>query len=399
MGLFRKNPNETAYTGGKKHWADVIKNTGIGGDLVWRQPEEDFNTNSTLIVMPGEQAVFLKGGNIEEIFDSGTYTLSTQNYPFISRLRNAFTGGISVFNCVVYFVRTATSVEIRWGTDGPIQVRDKILGIQTDIKARGSYRVRIGNAGKFLNKLLGNNIRSLSPDELEEYFGKEFLAEIKPVIAEYVNNSQTEILGIAGKQREIARAIEPTLREALENYGIELEKFSISAIDVDDNELRRQYDQIGMDAIAKIRNAQANRQEMEILGANWQAQQQVDILKAMAANPGEGSMGASIGMGMAAAQQFFNMGQQINQQTAAATPPRPPAPVPIYAYIGGQQIGPAPIDHFRQYVRAGQMDRNTLVWREGMADWAPASTLPELASLFMTPPPPPAPPVPPVPGR
>ena len=28
MALFGKNPNEVAYTGGKKHWTDVIKNTG-----------------------------------------------------------------------------------------------------------------------------------------------------------------------------------------------------------------------------------------------------------------------------------------------------------------------------------------------------------------------------------
>ena len=25
MGLFKKNPNEVEFTGGKKHWTDVIK--------------------------------------------------------------------------------------------------------------------------------------------------------------------------------------------------------------------------------------------------------------------------------------------------------------------------------------------------------------------------------------
>ena len=92
MALFGKNPNESAYISGKKHWADVIKNSGSGDLLIWRQPEEDFNTQSTLIVMPGEEAIFLKGGVIEQTFDNGTYKLSTENYPFISRLRNAFTG-------------------------------------------------------------------------------------------------------------------------------------------------------------------------------------------------------------------------------------------------------------------------------------------------------------------
>ena len=174
MGLFDKNPNEAAYAGGKKHWTDVIKNSGPGELLIWRQPEEDFNTNSTLVVMPGEQAIFIKGGNIEEVFDNGTYKLSTANYPFISRLRNAFSGGISTFNCVVYFVRSADSEEIRFGTDSPIQVRDKVWGVRTDARVRGAYKVRIVNPAKFLEKLIGNNIQFQLQGELDKYFASEF---------------------------------------------------------------------------------------------------------------------------------------------------------------------------------------------------------------------------------
>lgn len=54
---FKKNRNEAAYFDGKKHFIDVIKNTGDSSFLIWRQPEEDFNTHSKLIVMPGETAV------------------------------------------------------------------------------------------------------------------------------------------------------------------------------------------------------------------------------------------------------------------------------------------------------------------------------------------------------
>jgi len=38
-----KNENEAAYKDGKKHWSDVIKNSGDGNLLIWRQPEEDFS--------------------------------------------------------------------------------------------------------------------------------------------------------------------------------------------------------------------------------------------------------------------------------------------------------------------------------------------------------------------
>lgn len=99
----------------RRHWANVIKNTGAGDFLIWRQPKEDFNTNSTLIVMPGEEAIFIKGGVIEQIFENGTYKLSTENCPLIGRIRNAFTAGVSTFNCVVYFVRTTHSMKVFGG--------------------------------------------------------------------------------------------------------------------------------------------------------------------------------------------------------------------------------------------------------------------------------------------
>lgn len=387
MGLFSKktpaNDNQP-----KKNWADVIKNTGIGGDIVYRHPLEDFNTNSTVIVMPGEEAVFVNQGNVEQVFTSGTYKLSTQNYPFISRLRNRFTGGVSVFSCVVYFVRTASSVEVRWGTDGAIQVRDKILGIQTNLKARGSYRMKIGNAGVFLHKLLGNGINSMSPSELEKYFGQEFLGLIKNQIATYVSNGTGEILGIASHQDEIAKSIEPEMAQSFADYGIELLKFTISAIDLDDNELRRKYDEIGMDAIAKVRNAQADKSVMDILGQNWQAQQQVDIYKEMVAQQGQSSDAARMGMGMAAAGAFFNMGQQFSQQHIQPSAPPPPMPQ-YYAFFNNQQVGPLTITQLGQYVASGNVNANTLVWCEGLSGWTPASAVPQLASLFggNTPPP------------
>lgn len=314
MGIFNKNTNETAYTGGKKNWADVIKNTGPGELLIWRQPEEDFNTNSTLIVMPGEEAIFIKGGTVEQTFENGTYKLSTENYPFISRLRNVFTGGTSTFNSVVYFVRKAHSEEILWGTDSPIQVRDKMLGIATKLKARGAYKVQIDNPVKFLEKLIGNNVPFQFQEELSKYFINEFQSKIKSSITRAANESTQELLGIEARLDEFADAISPFMQETLDNYGLRLVKFSIAAINIDDDELRKRYDEIGMDAIAKMRNAQADKSVMGILGEDWAKQQQIDILKGIANNEGGGgiaSAGAGLGMGLAAGGVFGGMAQQV----------------------------------------------------------------------------------------
>lgn len=314
MALFNKNPNEAAYVGGKKHWTDVIKNSGPGELLIWRQPEEDFNTNSTLIVMPGEEAIFIRSGNVEKTFESGTYKLSTDNYPFISRLRNAFSGGISTFNCVVYFVRKAHSVEIRWGTDSPIQVRDKLLGIATKLRCRGSYKIQIDNPVKFLEKLIGNNVPLQLQEELNKYFINEFQSKIKSVIARALNESNTELLGIDARLDEFSEIIEPFMQETLEDYGLKCVKFVVAAIDIDDDELRRRYDEIGMEAISKMREAQVDKAVMGILGDDWGRQQAANILSDLANNPGAGGVaaaGAGIGMGIGAGSAFGSMAQQM----------------------------------------------------------------------------------------
>ena len=338
MALFNKNPNEVAFTGGKKHWADVIKNTGPGDLLIWRQPEEDFNTNSTLIVMPGEEAIFIKGGIVESVSENGTYKLATDNHPFISRIRNAFTGGISTFNCVVYFVRKADSQEIRWGTDSPIQVRDKVWGVRTDVRVRGAYKVRIENGVKFLEKLIGNNVPFETQFELQNYFESEFQGKIKSAVSKYLNALQQELIGIDAYIDELSEQIQPSINEILYDYGLKCVKFSFAALDVD----KSKYDymdqgqmeginearQAAGRATAKVTLAQGDLGVMETLGENWGRQQAANILGTLASNPGAGGVaaaGAGMGMGMAAGGAFGSMAQQMfapmsNPQPAQTQP-------------------------------------------------------------------------------
>lgn len=333
MGLFGKNPNEVAYTGGKKHWTDVIKNSGPGELLVWRQPEEDFNTNSTLIVMPGEEAIFIKGGVVEQIFENGTYKLSTENYPFISRIRNAFSGGISTFNCVVYFVRKADSEEIRWGTETPIQVRDKVWGIRTSAKVRGAYKVRVENPVKFLEKLIGNNVPFQMQGDLDRYFASEFQGKIKSAVSKFLNSLEQELVGIDAYMEELSEQIEPYIDEIVEEYGLKCVRFSLAGLDIDISK----YDDIDktqIEAIAKGNLARGDKSVMNILGDDWGRQQAANILGELARNPGAGgvgAMGAGMGMGMAAGSVFGNMAnhmfEPMNQQSQQMQPVQQQQPI------------------------------------------------------------------------
>lgn len=320
MAWFRKNPNEVAYTGGKKHWADVIKNTGAPDMLIWRQPEEDFNTNSTLIVMPGEEAIFVKGGTIEQVFSNGTYKLSTENYPFISRLRNAFTGGISTFNCVVYFVRKADSQEIRWGTTSPIQVRDKVWGVRTDVKARGAYKTRIDNPGKLLEKLIGSNVNFQSQEDLNRYFANELQGKIKSAVSEFLNALQQELIGIDAYLDDLSEKIQPYIDQMLEDYGLKCVSFALSGMDVDTTKYD-QLDESQMELIARTKGFQADKAGLDILGQDWGRVKGVEVLKDLADNEGAGgvaAVGAGLGMGIGTAGTFGAITQQVFAENPTA---------------------------------------------------------------------------------
>jgi len=222
-------------------------------------------------------------------------------------------------------------MEILWGTSSPIQVRDKLLGIATKLRARGSYKIQVDNPQKFLTKLIGNNINIMEQQELlDDYFANEFQSKIKASITRALNETQTELLGIEARLEEFAETVEPFFGDVFVDYGLKMVKFSIAALDMDDDELRRRYDEIGMDAIAKMRNAQADRGVMDVLGNDWGRQQAANILGTLAQNPGSGGVaaaGAGLGMGMAAGGIFGGMAQQMfNPMQQQAQPNVPPQP-------------------------------------------------------------------------
>lgn len=341
MGLFGKNQNEVNYVGGKKHFADVIKNTSPSDTLIWLNGEEDFNTNSTLIVAESEEALFFKDGVIEQVFTGGKYKLDTNNYPFISRLRNAFTGGISTFNCKVYFVNKVHSMEVLWGTDSPIQVRDPIQGIATSVMARGAYRVQVQDSKKFLVKMAGNSKAFMTEQDMTVYFRSQFSQHIKSSIARYIKNSNEEILGICSEQDMLAEQITDYVAEAFDEYGIRLVNFSIAALDIPENDPGRM----------QLEEAYAQRRANEIHGISWAQRTSADILKDVAQNPGAGGMaaaGAGLGMGVAAGGVFGTMAQQMFAPMQGAvtgmTPAQPQAqqPQPTQASRRFVQSSPAP---------------------------------------------------------
>ncbi|WP_281757050.1 SPFH domain-containing protein [Succinatimonas hippei] len=278
-----------------KHILNSIENNSTTELLIWRHPVKNFNTNSVLTVRPGEQALFYKNGQLVKIFESGRFELKTENYPFISDLRNLLSGGVSTFTSDVYFVRTTISMEILWGTDTPIQMRDPVQNIYTSLKGRGAYKIRIENAPLFISKVSGF-IEEFTFDQINDFFFNEFLQHIKNSISLTLEEQKKELLGLSSCLNELASIIHPKLAKIFNQYGIELTSFNIIALDIPENDPNR----------IALEEAYRRKREFELFGKDYKVIKGMEILKDIANQSGAGgdlaAVGAGLGMGLSASK-------------------------------------------------------------------------------------------------
>ncbi|WP_404304635.1 SPFH domain-containing protein [Neorhodopirellula lusitana] len=76
-------------------------------------------------------------------------------------------------------------------------------------------------------------------------------------------------------------------------------------------------------------------------------------------------------------------------------PPALPSAQIWYISLNGSQSPPLKIEQVQQYAASGQLTASSMVWTEGMAQWAPAHEVPAIANVLGTATPPPMPPGPP----
>lgn len=331
MGLFAKNPNETNYVGGKKHFLDVIKNRGGIDDLVYLNPEEDFNNNSVLIVNEAEEALFCKDGVIEQVFGGGRYELKTENYPFISRLTNSLSGGISTFNCKVYFVRMENSKPLRWGTSMPVQVYDAQYQMTADVGANGSYVIRVVDSKLLYVKLMGSRARAMTAGYVEQQLEDVVSEEIIDAVKGVMERSDRPVIAQVSNVKAVASQVRPVLADALAEYGLALERFSIAVLRilknceylrlVNDVARQRQTQRVAITGRAEEQaRAMAAFGESQVNPA-WAAQQQVDLMQSVAQNPAGGvaGMAAGLGVGLGTMGAFGQVAGQVAGGTAGAS--------------------------------------------------------------------------------
>lgn len=416
--------------------------------------ENAIRCGSSLRVKDGEVAVFVykqKNGTMQD-FIVGPFdqTIKTANFPVLSSIIGLAYEGGTPFQAEIYFINLARIIQVKFGVPFFDVYDPRFADFGVPVAVRGTVSFSIGDYREFI-KL--HRLSTFNLDDFQKQIRDAVNRYVKDAVANAPAAHNIPVVQIESKTAQINDVVEYDLSERLkETFGVVVSGIDIGAIEIDkSSEGYRQLMSATKDlagatakaeAEAKIKDI-ADKQRIEAenyeetlrirreegqyaqrmhtrtsnFGA-YQVEKQAEVgvagaqaLGQMGANGagdvnidggGDGTgfnmaaMMASMAVGGAVGQNIAgamnNMMGGINQQ---ATPGAVPPPIPTVAYhiaVNGQATGPFDISVLAQMATAGQLTADSLVWKNGMVQWAKAGTVEELKNLFANV----MPPIPPV---
>ena len=401
--------------------------------------ENSIRWGSSLRVKDGEVAVFVykqKNGTMQD-FIVGPFdqTIKTSNFPVLASIVGLAYEGGTPFQAEIYFINLARIIQVKFGVPFFDVYDPRFADFGVPVAVRGTVSFSIGDYREFI-KL--HRLSTFNLDDFQKQIRDAVNRYVKDAVANAPAAHDIPVVQIESKTAQINDAIEYDISERLkESFGVLVSGVDISAIEIDKaSDGYRQLMAVTKDIattktqaetadyVERLRiqreegqYAQHKQTQTANLGA-FQVEKQAEVgvagaqaLGQMGANgAGDVSIGgssdgtgfnmaammASMAVGGAVGQNIAgamnNMMGGINQQTA---PGAVPPPIPTVAYhvaVNGQATGPFDISVLAQMATVGQLTADSLVWKNGMAQWAKAGTVDELKNLFANA----MPPIPPV---
>jgi len=338
--------------------------------------QNEIKNNAKLIVREGQTAVFVSEGQLADVFKPGTYTLNTKNLPILTTLKGWKYGFNSPFKAEVYFVNTHLFTDEKWGTKNAFMLSDERFGL-VEIRAFGTYSFRIIDPGKFVVDVVGTD-GNFTNYEVNEHLKSLIVTRFTDTVGEA--NLPIELY--AANTSELSETCREVMQPEFGRVGIELEKFYIENVSMPEELKKEIFEYSRLDKLDMVKLSQFKAAK---------------AMEAAAKNEG-GTAGAGMGMGMGfvLAQQMGNMMNPQNPQQVfggqpqqAAVPPPLAVQVQYHYAVNGQQNGPVSIDKLKELFANRTVNRDSLVWKQGMENWAALKEVDELKSFLggNTPPP------------
>lgn len=404
--------------------------------------ENAIRWGSSLRVKDGEVAVFVykqNNGTMQD-FIVGPFdrTIETANLPVLASVIGLAYDGGTPFQAEVYFINLARVIQVKFGVPFFDVYDPRFADFGVPVAVRGTISFGIADYREFI-KL--HRLSSFNLDDFQKQIRDAVNRYVKDAVANAPAAHNIPVVQIESKTAQINDIVEYDLSERLkENFGVVVSAVDIGAIEIDKSgEGYRQLMSVTKDlagatakaeAEAKIKNI-ADKQRIESENyeetlriqreegqyaqhkqtqsanfAAFQVEKQAEVgvagaqaLGQMGAN-GAGNVnlgGDGTGFNMAAMMASMAVGGAVGQNIAGAmnnmmgginpqtSPIAAPPPVPTVAYhiaVNGQATGPFDISTLTQMAATGQLTADSLVWKNGMAQWEKAEAVDELKVLF-----------------
>ena len=347
-------------------WTDDSQDT-----MVYRfeRYQNEIKYGAQLTVRESQVAVLVNEGEIADVFQPGLYELTTENMPILTTIKSWKYGFNSPFKAEVYFVNTKNFTNLKWGTQNPIMLRDPEFG-PLRIRAFGTYALKVNDAAKLIREIAGTD-GQFTVDEVTGQLRNFIVSRF----AEVAGQSKIPVLEMAANYDQLSKFIKNKIETEIGLYGIELTSLLIENISLP----------------PKVEEALDKRSSMGVIGdlSKYTQYQAAEAMEHAAKNP-SGGAGEGIGMGIGFAMAQQMMTQMTTPQVAkgASVPPPLPNQVTYYVAKDGQSTGPFDVALIMDGIKTGAIQPESLVWKTGLANWMPASSLTEFNSAFNTMPPP-----------
>jgi membrane protease subunit (stomatin/prohibitin family) len=348
-------------------WLDDTNDT-----LVYRFERygNEIKYSAKLVVREGQEAAFINEGQLADVFKPGTYTLTTQNLPVLATLKGWKYGFESPFKAEVYFCSTRQFTNLKWGTPGPVTMRDPEFGA-VRVTAYGLYSIRLKDPAVFIREIVGTD-GNFTTESIEDNLRGKIGMRIKEVLPD----AGIPIIDLESKVVQLSETVKLRIAPDMVALGLELTEVQVQDIGLPE-EVERAIDKAG--AMRAIGDLQRFTQYETANSINDAANNPGGLA---AAGVGAG-MGFAVGGQMAGAMGSMYAGQvQPGVGNVSSVPPPLPPQVQFYVALNGQQSGPFDMVVLQQMVQSGQMTRDSLVWKQGMASWDSAGQITEISALF-----------------
>ena len=397
---------------------------------------------SSLRVKDGEVAVFVykqKDGVMQDfIVGPFNQTIKTANFPVLASIIGLAYDGGTPFQAEIYFINLARIIQVKFGVPFFDVYDPRFSHCGVPVAVRGTISFQIEDYKEFVK------LHRLNSFQLED-FQKQICDAVNRYVKDKVANAPAEndipLIQIETKIAQINDVIEYNLSERLrEDFGVAVSGIDIGAIEIDKSSdgyaqlmavtknvtaatveaqteanIKNIHDKQRIEAENYQETLRVQREEGQYAQhkqtqtsnfAAYQTEAQTEVgvaganaLGQMGANGAGGvdlggngtgvnpaammagmALGGAVGQNIAGTMNNMMSGANTQSVVGSVLPPIPQST--YHVVVNGQATGPFDTATLGQMLTNGALTKESLVWKQGMTEWAKADSVQEMQSLF-----------------